>query len=1819
MKKSIVNLLRIIGFSLVLFPLVSTASCGCSDGSRYRRTPNYILNGTKTRTSGEFDYYQITEGQYTGKYAISLSDAERNNPKTSYTTPNDSSVIGIYRSGFMNTGSLLSITITDNIKVIDAEAFLGCERLGYPDQTIIIPSSVVELGEAAFYGCKEIRHLKFLEEGSGSEGVSACECYEPGQAEDEDEEEGEEQNVPQNIRRDPEPEPEPEPDPVLTVIPAFCFFNCRKMADIKLPSTITEFGTESFNGCRTLQSTIAFQYIRAFRARAFQGCTSLRVVYIPEQFFTGGIMEDHVFNYCATGENGLKFYFAGANVSTWVQAHANWGWYSDYGDPSTHSYTYKKEDSTVFEDDWIYTVSNNEVTISKYNGPLRKVIGHDENESPEYGDINYLTIPDTLGGNKVRYISDTALDDVKDLLERLYLPRTLKVITKSMFDSRYPNLSVIDDNTKCSFDAKLEHDGGEIRKRIVLNGLTELDIIDDLAFVNLPQLKEITQLYLPYSLRAVGNKAFGSSKLFNKAAYIDYYTPIVYMRKVTDFKWDYDEANSKLEIIGEDAFFKLGSNDGDNFTVVPDSKTKVHPSINSDGSVKYTPTVLVFPKSFRHTGISSSESTAYVNEYKSKGVTIKLKPFDDGNKYNLKGEHVFAGCPLISKVIIKGTSQDDLANNAIEIDSNVTDLILGTQTFAYNESLRTIVIEERKGHNIYFIDQKGKYAQPCIGWNAGKNKSDFSGDPALQLLILPNKHTKLRIQNISFLANPRAAMYISGDKWKSDAEDHNIQGCDSATVDAVFKNQNLKSNLSTIKDWKLIANENFIGSYATSDRAYPGFCFNSNVNAENKNVANTYNLSQEMPLYDNIHYHEQVDLDGDGNSDVEVEVGKGSANELITNETVESVNFKGAFVCYGSTGKATLSKYLYDRLTKEESAFNGTATVPHEIALSDGAGGVNKYPVTKVGESAFSAAFCDNDQFKIDNAATYKDLSKVVLPDSITEIGNYAFLRAYGVKEITSYAINSDGTKGADNAAYVMPKDLDYIGKNAFSFCNVVQFLNIPDDCVFYENKSVAGASQTDTSVFSNNFSLRKITFAPRQIEDPNNPGTMIDDTNDNDVYSSTNYTTTIYEHDTGDFYTSALYSTSGAGIERNDDRLLLVLYRNGNVGAGDTIKPSYTNEAKTINGETTQIDKSENPQTHTYRGQFDGAYKSNACLYGAFKMGYWIDTLKIGKLTLTDDSDATSTPVKQPLFSGIYNRGSNKDSYIYLNTAIYNYENTTCNLTTASIDASVGINIPEYIFSGCENLGFMTLPYASGATFPAGVFSNIPNQVRFYVPNSQHVVEEKESYLCAANTIDLTNTGYAGIGESAFKGTSFTTLIAPDINGNFEIGANAFDGSSIQVVNLSNVHGEITIDSSAFANCQNLKTINCSNATRVTINSSAFNKAKFKSGGSGFVWPSSAPVSFGANAFESAQFETPFTMNLPNGLTTIGNNCFKGCTSLKIVSASANLTSFTSIGNYAFSGCTGLTNVAFDKFTALTSIGEGAFSCNAVLAPNGIVNLTSTSLSTIGKEAFKGSKITEVHFDSSALTIGVNAFQNCTSLQKVFFNNRQCKLKFTSPYGQFDGCTSLSELWIPYYNGADSNIFKPDKILTASVMNGASSSARVYLHYEFGTTVEAKWRETSSGTPAKPTYHITGASNITKIENGEYVFKDGADSSDNEYWVYANSSSTRNNVIVLGRAVSVAPNTGIVTFSSGYQMTQTGDLIVPFTSISVTTQPTKTTYEIGESLDLTGMVVKGDGTTDITNYVTVTGFDSSAAGTVTITVTCGDKSTTFTVTIVAP
>ena len=165
--------------------------------------------------------------------------------------------------------------------------------------------------------------------------------------------------------------------------------------------------------------------------------------------------------------------------------------------------------------------------------------------------------------------------------------------------------------------------------------------------------------------------------------------------------------------------------------------------------------------------------------------------------------------------------------------------------------------------------------------------------------------------------------------------------------------------------------------------------------------------------------------------------------------------------------------------------------------------------------------------------------------------------------------------------------------------------------------------------------------------------------------------------------------------------------------------------------------------------------------------------------------------------------------------------------------------------------------------------------------------------------------------------------------------------------------------------------------------------------------------------------------VSLPEGLTRIGYDAFRGCSSLTSIMIPDGV---TSIGGFAFYECSSLTNItipdgvtSIDEFTfcecssltgitipdSVTSIGDAAFwGCSgltSITIPDGVTS--------IGDYAFyKCSSLTSITIPDGVTSIGYATFQGCSSLTSITMPNNMTSI------GErvFDGCSSLTSITIP-------------------------------------------------------------------------------------------------------------------------------------------------------------------------------------------------------------
>ena len=162
--------------------------------------------------------------------------------------------------------------------------------------------------------------------------------------------------------------------------------------------------------------------------------------------------------------------------------------------------------------------------------------------------------------------------------------------------------------------------------------------------------------------------------------------------------------------------------------------------------------------------------------------------------------------------------------------------------------------------------------------------------------------------------------------------------------------------------------------------------------------------------------------------------------------------------------------------------------------------------------------------------------------------------------------------------------------------------------------------------------------------------------------------------------------------------------------------------------------------------------------------------------------------------------------------------------------------------------------------------------------------------------------------------------------------------------------------------------------------------------------------------------------VEIPAGITSIGDEAFRGCKSLTSVAIPASV---TSVGTFAFSDCSKLTSVVIPD--GVTSIGDFAFlrcaSLMGVMIPD--------SVTSIGSCAFQGcSSLSSVTIPTGVINIGDVAFRGCKALAdedgfvivgNILFDYDGAGGDVKIPEGvikisdyAFGGCRSLTSRTIP-------------------------------------------------------------------------------------------------------------------------------------------------------------------------------------------------------------
>ena len=320
--------------------------------------------------------------------------------------------------------------------------------------------------------------------------------------------------------------------------------------------------------------------------------------------------------------------------------------------------------------------------------------------------------------------------------------------------------------------------------------------------------------------------------------------------------------------------------------------------------------------------------------------------------------------------------------------------------------------------------------------------------------------------------------------------------------------------------------------------------------------------------------------------------------------------------------------------------------------------------------------------------------------------------------------------------------------------------------------------------------------------------------------------------------------------------------------------------------------------------------------------------------------------------------------------------------------------SIDEGAFSGCSSLESITIPFVGAE---AGKTSQDTYQYPFgYIFGTFSYTggtEVRQDYY--GSSTSHTTYDYYYI-PSSLRRVTVT-------GGNILYGA--FDNCSM-LTSVTIGNSVTSIGNNAFTFCTGLTSVTIGNSV-TSIGSNAFYDCRgltsvYYTGdiagwcvidGLGNIVGNGRTLYIGGRTLEGE-------LIIPDTVTEIKSYAFYNCAGLTSVTIPDSV---TSIGSYAFSGCAGLASVTIPD--SVTSIGGNAFS--------GCAGLTSVtipdSVTGIRSYVFSGcAGLASVTIPDSVTSIGDNAFLGCTGLTSVTIGNSVKSIG----YAAFAGCYKLVEVY---------------------------------------------------------------------------------------------------------------------------------------------------------------------------------------------------------------
>lgn len=253
--------------------------------------------------------------------------------------------------------------------------------------------------------------------------------------------------------------------------------------------------------------------------------------------------------------------------------------------------------------------------------------------------------------------------------------------------------------------------------------------------------------------------------------------------------------------------------------------------------------------------------------------------------------------------------------------------------------------------------------------------------------------------------------------------------------------------------------------------------------------------------------------------------------------------------------------------------------------------------------------------------------------------------------------------------------------------------------------------------------------------------------------------------------------------------------------------------------------------------------------------------------------------------------------------------------------------SIGSSAFQDCSGLSSVTIPN-SVSSIGSFAFAQCYGLTSVTIPNSVTSIGQYAFEDCLGLTSVTISNSLTSIDEGVFDECS--GLISVTIpNSVTSIGSSAFSGCS-GLISVTIPNSVTSIGSYAFYSCSNLAKVIIPDIAGWCEHSIVYKG------------DCSNPLKIAGQIYSDENTEIK-NLVIPDGITSIGDNVFMGCTGLTSVTIP---NSVTSIGNSAFYGCSGL---------------------NSITIPN--------SVTSIGRSVFSGCRLKSVIIGAGVLSIGYDAF----------------------------------------------------------------------------------------------------------------------------------------------------------------------------------------------------------------------------------------------------